>query len=133
MSRTVPAFAAIILVQTAHSVEEYFGRLWESFPPAAFVSGLVSPNRELGFIALNVALVGFGFWCLFWPVRRGWRSAPGFAWLWVVIELVNGIGHPAWSLRQGAYTPGVVTAPVLLLLAVYLAVQLRHEQAHSEG
>lgn len=119
------AFAALIAAQSAHSVEEYAGRLWESFPPAALVSGLISSNRQLGFIVFNSALVVFGWWCFLWPVRRGWPSAPSFVWTWIAIELINGIGHPAWSLRRGAYTPGVVTAPVLLLIALYLALQLR--------
>jgi hypothetical protein len=45
-------------------------------------------------------------------------------WTWVATELVNGIGHPAWSLIQGSYTPGVATAPLLLVLALYLVYQL---------
>ena len=47
------------------------------------------------------------------------------AWFWVAIEIINGIVHPLWSLREGGYTPGFATAPILLLLAVYLAHQLR--------
>jgi len=38
------------VAQAAHSIEEYAGRLWESFPPARLVSGLVSPDLERGFI-----------------------------------------------------------------------------------
>jgi hypothetical protein len=106
-------------------VEEYAGRLWESFPPARFVSSLVSSDLERGFVVANLALVGFGVWCLLWPVRRGWPSAVALAWAWVVVELVNGIGHPLWALRQGGYAPGVATAPVLLVLALYLASRLR--------
>ena len=128
MTRFGVAFGALVVTQAAHSLEEYLGRLWESFPPAAFLTGLVSPNRELGFIVINTALVAFGLWCLFWPVRRGWRSAPAFAWFWIVIEIINGVGHPAWSVRMGGYTPGVATAPILLVLALYLAVQLRQMQ-----
>lgn len=124
MSRLQLTFGALIAGQAAHSLEEYFGRLWESFPPAAFVSGLVSSDRELGFIVANCALVGFGVWCLLWPVRREWPSARAIAWFWVVIETINGVGHPAWSLRQHAYTPGVLTAPVLLALALFLGSQL---------
>ena len=52
------------------------------------------------------------------------------AWAWVIIELVNGIGHPLWTLRQGGYTPGVGTAPILLVLALYLATQLRAQAHH---
>jgi hypothetical protein len=124
--RTKAAFAALVLAQTAHSIEEYVGRLWESFPPARFLTGLISSDRELGFIVINTALVAFGVWCLLWPVRREWPSAAALMWFWVVIETINGVGHPLWSLRQGGYTPGVLTAPLLLVLAVYLGVQLRN-------
>ncbi len=119
------AFGALVLVQTAHSVEEYLGRLWESFPPARFLTGLVSQDHERAFVALNVVLIGFGFWCFLWPVRRGWPAAVNIAWAWVAVEIINGIGHSLWTLRQGSYTPGVATAPVLLVVAVYLARQLR--------
>ncbi|MGH8639057.1 MAG: HXXEE domain-containing protein [Burkholderiales bacterium] len=126
MSPIKVAFGALVLAQTAHSIEEYVGRLWESFPPATFLTGLISPDRELGFIVINYALVAFGFWCLVWPVRREWPSAVPLAWFWIVIEMINGVGHPVSSLRQGGYTPGVLTAPILLMLALYLAFQMRH-------
>jgi hypothetical protein len=123
MTRIQTAFGALVLMQAAHSVEEFAGRLWESFPPARFVSGLISADLERGFIA-NVLLVSFGLWCWRWPVRRGWQSAVPIAWAWVAIEFVNGVGHPLWTLRQASYTPGVATAPGLLVLALYLASQL---------
>ena len=125
MRRTDALFLALVATQAAHSVEEYVGRLYEVFPPARFVSGLISQDLERGFLIFNVALVAFGVWCFVWPLRRNWAAAPTLAWLWVGIELVNGIGHPLWSLRERAYTPGVATAPVLLLLALLLARQLR--------
>ena len=125
MSRIQTTFGALVLVQAAHSIEEYIGRLWDSFPPARLITGVISADRELAFIILNVALVGFGVWCLAWPVRRRWPSAGRLMWLWVLIETINGVGHPLWSLRQGGYTPGVITAPILLVLALYLGVQLQ--------
>ena len=129
MTRFQVAFGALVLAQAAHSVEEYVGRLWESFPSARLLTGLISQDRERGFVVINGLLVAFGVWCLLWPVRRGWSSATLFAWVWVAVELVNGIGHSLWTLRQGGYTPGVTTAPVLLVLAVYLARQLRRTPA----
>ena len=125
MRRVKLAFSALIVTQAAHSIEEYVGRLWESFPPARFLSGLVSADRELGFIIINSALVMFGLWCVVFPVRREWPSARNLVWFWIVLETINGVGHPAWTLRQGGYTPGVLTAPILLVLALYLASQLR--------
>lgn len=123
--RVSMAFGVLIFVQAAHSLEEYTGRLWESFPPARWVSGSISQDLERGFLIANVSLIAFGLWCWLWPVRREWASARLFAWGWVVIEIVNGVGHPAWALRQGSYTPGLATAPVLFLVAIYLAIQLR--------
>ncbi|MFN8580192.1 MAG: hypothetical protein U0163_04340 [Gemmatimonadaceae bacterium] len=46
------------------------------------------------------------------------------AWFWVAIELVNGMGHPLWAIRQGGYVPGVLTAPLLLVLAVMVGRHL---------
>ena len=125
MSRVETAFAGLVLAQAAHSIEEYVGRLWESFPPARFVTGLVSADRELGFLILNVAVVAFGVWCLLWPVRRRWASGTAIMWFWVAIEALNAIGHAAWSVAQGGYTPGVATAPLLLISAMYLGRELR--------
>ena len=123
-SRVQTAFGALVLFQAAHSMEEYVGRLWESFPPATFVSGLVSSNRELGFVIINIALVAFALWCFLFPLRRNWPSARAFLWLWIAVEIINGFGHPIWTLRQRAYTPGVATAPILLVLALYLTSQM---------
>jgi Protein of unknown function with HXXEE motif len=128
MNRFQATFGALVLVQAAHSVEECVGRLWESFPPARFVAGLISQDLERGFAIGNVSLVAFGLWCWLWPVRRGWPSAVYLAWAWAVIEIINGIVHPLWTLREGGYTPGVATAPLLLALGVYLAIQLRRAE-----
>jgi hypothetical protein len=94
------------------------------------VSGLLSADLERGFLVANISLVAFGLWCWLWPVRRGWLAALPLAWAWVTLEALNGIVHLLWTLRQGGYTPGVGTAPVLLVLAVYLARQLRQVNHH---
>jgi hypothetical protein len=125
MTRFQFTFGALIFTQAVHSLEEYRGRLWESFPPAEFLAGLVSRDLREGFLILNILLVGFGIWCFVWPMLRQWRIAIGLAWFWIVIEIINGIGHPLWSLIQFGYTPGLLTAPVLLTLAVYLMTQVR--------
>ena len=125
MHRFQLTFGLLILAQAAHSIEEYFGRLWESFPPAAFLTSLVSQDGEFGFLVINVALVTFGVWCYLWPVQRRWRSATGIATGWAIVELINGVGHPLWALRQEGYVPGVATAPILLVLSLLLFSQLR--------
>ena len=60
MTRHKKDFGALVLAQAAYPVEEYVGRLWETFPPARFLTGLVSQDLERGFLVLNVALVAFG-------------------------------------------------------------------------
>lgn len=123
-TRLSPIFLALIATQAAHSVEEYVGALYASFPPAMFVSGLISSDLERGFVIANIVLVSFGVWCYLWPIRRRWPSAATFAWLWTGVELINGVGHPLWSIAQAGYTPGVATAPVLFVVALALARDL---------
>jgi hypothetical protein len=133
MTRLQIAFGALVLTQAAHSVEEYAGRLWETFPPAAFMTGLVSQDHEVGFLVINLALVMFGVWCVVWPAGRRWPSAAIVGWFWVTIQLINGVIHPLWSLRMGAYTPGVAMAPLLFVAALYLAGELRRMASHPPG
>jgi hypothetical protein len=70
-NRAATTFGLLILAQAAHSIEEYAGRLWESFPPARFVSGLVSDDLRLGFLVLNVALVLSASGAICGPCRAG--------------------------------------------------------------
>ncbi len=121
-------FSLLVGVQVLHSLEEYFFKLYDVFPPAAFLSGLVSQDLERGFVIINSSVILFGFWCFWWPIRRNWASAVSFAWFWVCLEVINGIGHPTWSLLQQGYTPGLVTAIFLFPLAVLLARELISEQ-----
>ena len=79
-------------------------------------------DLALGFLIFNVALVTFGLWCWAIPVRSAWRAARGLVWFWTILELGNGIGHTVMALSRGGYFPGVATAPLLLLFAVWLAI-----------
>jgi Protein of unknown function with HXXEE motif len=115
-------FLFLILAQASHSIEEYVAKLYDVFAPARLVSSLVSNDLALGFLVVNAALVAFGLWCWAVPVRSGWRTARGFAWFWTILELGNGFGHSLLALRQRGYFPGLITAPLLLLFASWLAV-----------
>jgi hypothetical protein len=126
-SRSRTAFLLLIVAQAAHSIEESVFRLYEVFLPARVISGLVSNNLALGFAVSNLVLVAFGVWCYLARVRPAHPSAPQWVWPWVVVETSNGIVHPAVAVWRGEYFPGVVTAPVLLTLALYLGSRLtRH-------
>lgn len=119
-------FLILVFIQALHSVEEYFSKLWEVLMPARFLSSLVSKNHETGFLIINIALFVFGLWCWMFPIRRNHQSARSIIWFWIAIESINGIGHPAWALYKRAYVPGLITAPILLILAIYLSKQLLH-------
>jgi hypothetical protein len=84
--RTQQLFLALIAVQAAHSLEEYFFALYDVFAPARFASGLVSSNLPMGFAILNAAFVVFGLWCYFARVRPGRSSARAWVWPWILIE-----------------------------------------------
>src|SRR4029453_16767557 len=119
------AFLALVLAQAAHSIEEYRTRLYDVFPPARFVSGLVSADRRVGFIIFNVSLVAFGVWCFVGPIRGARPSARALAWAWAALEVANGLGHMAWALAAGGYRPGLASAPFLVAIGLTLAALLR--------
>lgn len=131
--RSQLVFLLLVVVQATHSVEEYATKLYEVFAPARFVSGLVSNDFGVGFAVVNCALVAFGLWCYFVPVRSGRPSARGWAWLWVVLELANGIGHTGLALSARSYFPGAVTAPLLFVVAAWLAVFLLRDHPLARG
>lgn len=126
-------FLFLVLVQATHSVEEYATGLYEVFAPARWISGLVSDNLSVGFALINGAFVAFGLWCFFVPIRSNWPSARSWAWLWVLVELANGIGHTARALCAGRYLPGAITAPMLFVVAAWLAVLLLKSQPRPGG
>ena len=121
------AFLALVLAQAAHSIEEYRTRLYDVFPPARFVSGLLFTDRRVGFLILNVSLVAFGLWCFFGPIRGTRPAARALAWAWALLETANGLGHIAWALAAGAYRPGLATAPLLAGVGLTLAALLRRD------
>jgi len=127
--RTRTAFLLLVLAQAAHSVEEYAFRLFDVLRPARYVAELVGIERSAGFAIVNTALVLFGLWCWFALVRRGRPSARAVAWGWALVETANGLGHVALAVAAGGYFPGLATAPLLLVIAGYLALRLSRRPA----
>ena len=123
-SRSQLVFLLLVLAQAAHSIEEYATELYEIFPTARFISGLLSDDLATGFAVGNALFVAFGLWCYVMPVRSGWLAARGLAWFWVIVELGNGVLHSSLAISRGGYYPGAVTAPVLFVLAAWLGVLL---------
>ncbi len=117
-------FIILILFQGLHSIEEYIGKLWKIFSITELFRNFVFGNIETCFIVINIGLFIFGLWCWLVPVRRNYIFARKLIWFWIVIEMMNGIGHSILAIYKRAYIPGVATSPILLITAVYLIHQL---------
>jgi hypothetical protein len=121
-------FLFLVVVQVAHSVEEYSTRLFEVFAPARVLSGFVNSDLAVGFVTINAIIVAIGICCYVGPVRSGREAARPIAWLWVGIELVNGIAHIILAVLAGGYFSGALTAVLLVATSVYLAFSLRADR-----
>ena len=117
------AFLLLVIVQTLHSIEEYYGSLWEVFAPAKFISGLVSNDHEKGFVIINIALFVAGL-LIWFAIIRNYSFAIVPVWVLTIMELINSIGHSVWAAMEKSYVPGVATAPFLFILAIYLVRRL---------
>ncbi len=130
-NRISTVFLLLVCFQAFHSIEEYIGKLWENFPPATWLTGLVSEDLHLGFLIINIGLFIFGITAWYYVVRPDHILAKFVIGFWLFIELVNGVGHPIWTIMRKSYTPGVITAPLLLITAVYLITLIYGGKAHS--
>ncbi len=119
------AFLVLVLLQAVHSVEEYAFKFYEVFPPAQWLNQAFPGIARPGFVAFNIFLMLFGLWCFFRRVVPSSLTARLWAWVWVTIELYNGIAHPAWAVAIRGYNPGLATSPLLFAVALYLALRLR--------
>jgi len=113
-------YLALVLVQGLHSIEEYFGKLWEMLPIANWLTGLVSEDHHYGFLVVNIGLFVFGISTWFFIVRKGNPLASFILWFMIILEMTNGVGHTVWAIYSGQYTPGLITAPLLFIIAFYL-------------
>ncbi|HUS02832.1 MAG TPA: HXXEE domain-containing protein [Chitinophagaceae bacterium] len=129
------AFLLLVLTQAAHSIEEYYGKLWEVYAPAKFITSLVSNDHEKGFVIINIALFIAGI--LIWLAAiRNFPPAIVPVWVLTILEIINSVGHSVWAVMERDYVPGVATAPVLFILAIYLIRQLTksiHTTEHRSG
>ena len=126
-------FATLVVCQAAHSIEEATFGLYELLPYFTWIDTPIPGGARVAFIVGNAAFVLFGGWCYFARVKPGAPSAGGWVMLWVVIEIFNGVLHPSWSLTAGEYIPGTGTAPVLLLVALWLLWRWTHEERALEA
>lgn len=119
-------FLGLAATQAAHSIEEYLFNLFDVFEPARFLIGLVAEDLALGFAVVNTMVVAFIFWTYFFRIRPESPNARAWIWGWSLVGLANGIGHILLAINAGAYFPGVVTAPLLVLFSLALIYRLVH-------
>ncbi|NNL91511.1 MAG: HXXEE domain-containing protein [Saprospiraceae bacterium] len=106
-------------------MEEFTGRLWESFPPAEALCGLISDDHETGFLTINISILLFGLASYLFFLKKNNSLSNLIIWFWIVIGFVNGIGHFVWSIIQTAYTPGLATSQAVFLATILLLIKFR--------
>jgi hypothetical protein len=113
------ALAVTTALQGAHFAEEAIAGFPERL---GSVFGL--PAMPLAvFIAFNV--VWLGIWAASVPgVRSGRRPALFAAWFLALAGMLNGVAHPLLALRSTSYFPGLWTAPVVAVAALWLWARL---------
>lgn len=122
------------VAQAAHSIEEMRSRLYEffwtvtgalhsTFPsfPQFRMEADTFASINMGLIAFLLATVPF--------VRAGRSWALGLAGVVGLVEVLNGIAHLSAAVVFGGYVPGAASAPLLLLLGVFVLRELQRIRA----
>jgi hypothetical protein len=111
--------AIAVLFQAAHFAEELATGFHLRFPP---LLGL-SPWSLGFFVTFN--LFWLVVWSLsLWGLKARWRAALFPLWFLGLGCVVNGLAHPAFSLRTGGYFPGLFTSPLVGLVGIFLLQRL---------
>lgn len=117
----------MVLLQAAHSVEEYVFKLYERFPPMQFIYAQAPELARPAFIAFNLLLFLFGMICFFYWVRPGRKGAKIIVWIWIAIQIVTIAAHLVWAILIGGYNPGLVTVLLFIPVVIYLIYWLRRD------
>lgn len=133
-NRTGATYLLLGLGQAAHSIEEMRTHLYDFFWTVtglfhSYVPGF--PQFRLSgetFAVLNMTFIAF-FLATVPFVYAGRPWALFLAGLVAVIEVINGIAHLTGAVIFGGYVPGAASAPLLLILGVFLLRELRRSRA----
>jgi hypothetical protein len=83
----------------------------------------LSPWSLRFFVTFN--LFWLAVWGLsLWGLKARWQAALFPLWFLGLGCLVNGLAHPAFSLRTGGYFPGLFTSPLVGLVGIFLLRRL---------
>ena len=119
IQRAARAAAVTVAAQSIHFTEELATGFHVRFPE---LFGL-GPMPLSFFVAFNVAWIGI--WALSAHGLTS-RNRLGLFPLWflALAGIANGFAHPAFALITGGYFPGLVTSPVVAVLAFLLLRRL---------
>jgi len=128
-SRVGPLYLLLGVAQTAHSIEEMRSHLYDFFWTATglfhqYVPAI--PQFRMSaetFAVINMTLIAALLGTSPF-VYAGRRWALFLAGLAGVIEVLNGIGHLSGTVVFGGYVPGAASAPLMLLLGIFLLREL---------
>jgi len=126
--KTTNIFLILVMLQAAHSVEEYVGRLWEVFAPARYLTRLISNNHDFAFLVINIGFIVFGIFCWLFIISIKSEISTIILWFWTIIELINGLGHIFYAIFKKEYIPGLITAPLIFITALFLVKQMKNNQ-----
>ena len=119
-SRIVPLYAAAVLVQCAHLLEEYRAGFHRALPPLFGTE----PWSDRRFLVFNIVWLAI-FVAAGVALTREKRIACLVA-LFLALGggIGNGVAHLALVVREGGYFPGAYTAVLALLVGTLLARRL---------
>jgi hypothetical protein len=118
-------FAALLVLQALHAIEEYWFRFYDVFPPAKALGTLIPGSSQIGFVLFNALLLLIGLATFRYSFGGEPRRLHVLLWLGVAIETYNGLAHLAWMILIAGYNPGLVSAVPLVIVAGWLAYLLR--------
>lgn len=98
-------FVLFGLAQLAHSQEE----IWTGFHKKWFVFTM----PRWAFIAFEVLFLAVMF---LYILRPELAFAATYMKLFALVMLINGIGHIVWGLVLRKYVPGLITAPIFVVI-----------------
>jgi hypothetical protein len=103
----------LILIATLviHLIEEIKTGFRKQFPLGEMSVSL--------FVGINVIIYLFCFLTLFLSISGEGLALP-LTWIFAVTMLFNGIGHIGIMVVKREYFPGGLTAPILIIVSMYL-------------
>lgn len=107
-------YTAFAVTQLIHSQEE----IWTGFHKRWFV--FTMPRRV--FIAFEVV---FSIPIIAYLINPELPFANGYMQVFAILMFINGLEHIIWAMVEKKYVPGLITAPIFIVIFIlyYLVLQ----------